>query len=142
MKKMFVSIVITIVAFISQAQVERIVKPRINGQVDSMSNLVRNQVPDISGTSSRKNMIRDLNLTREQKLKLKEFREQRNMKKDAITIDSTLSPEQKAAQLKELKRVQARHMQSILDPEQKEKIKAMQQEMIKKKIEDRAKLNN
>ena len=137
-----VSITFTIVAFISSAQIQRTVKPHIIGQIDSVSKQVKTPIPYKTGESARKDMIRELNLNREQKLKLKEFREQNHVKIYAITTDSTLSPDQKAAKLKELKRDQARNMQSILDPEQQVKMKAMQQEMMKKRIADWSKQND
>lgn len=67
--------------------------------------------------------LKNLNLTNEQKEKLKELRQDGKQKKELIMNNSSLTQEQKKEQLKELKKNQKEKSESILTPEQKEKVK-------------------
>ena len=77
--------------------------------------------------SSRKDMIRELDLTREQKIKLKDMRQANMAKKEAIENNSQLSDPEKKMQLRELQKAQAQNMQAILTELQKEKFKNIRQ---------------
>ena len=88
------------------------------------------------------NMIKELNLTTEQKMKLKETRQALSEKKEAIENDDKLSAEQKEQRLREIKIDQARNMQTILNQEQREKMKAMRQKLFKNRKMDQQRLNN
>ena len=71
--------------------------------------------------------MKDLNLTREQRSKLKELRHANNTAKAAIENNTSLPEMEKKRKLRELKRDQAEKMMLILTPEQREKFKASRQ---------------
>ena len=86
--------------------------------------------------------MQELNLSADQKKRLQETRESVNNKKEAIENDDKLSAEQKEERLRELKRSQAREMQTILNADQREKMKTIRQEMFNKRKMDRIQQNN
>src|SRR5690242_1119769 len=88
---------------ISFAQVER--KPAPPKPADSVAN---NQGTKKMDRAGRRDMIKDLHLTKEQKGKLKEIREANKAKKDAIENNSQLSEDEKKKQLRELQKEQAK----------------------------------
>ena len=71
-----------------------------------------------------KDKYKDLNLTDEQKGKVKELNKRNKAEKAKIEGDATLTPEQKSAKLKEIKKEQSKSFKAILTPEQIEKFKA------------------
>jgi Spy/CpxP family protein refolding chaperone len=73
----------------------------------------------------RKEMLKELNLTKEQKGKFKEMRKEAKNKKEAIENNDKLSQEEKDKQLKELKKEQFEKTDTLLTNEQKEKFKKM-----------------
>ncbi|MGC4104521.1 hypothetical protein [Ferruginibacter sp.] len=73
-------------------------------------------------------MMRELNLTKEQKGKLKEIRQSGQEKKQAIENDASLTPDQKQAKLKALKKEQAKSTMGILSDEQKQKMMQMRKD--------------
>ena len=70
----------------------------------------------------------ELNLTADQKEKMKKMHEDNKVKMDAISNDKSLSDEQKQAKMKELRMDQRKGMESILTDEQKAKMKKMREE--------------
>jgi hypothetical protein len=130
MKKTGIFLAFTFISFLSIAQVQRVATP--SKQADSVmrqpgDNIARN------GNVGRRQMMRELNLTREQRSKIKEVRQSNMAKKDAITNDDKLTPEQKDVQLRELKRAQAQSTMMILNDEQKTKLKTMREGMGRKR---------
>ncbi|MBL0183251.1 MAG: hypothetical protein IPP96_13505 [Chitinophagaceae bacterium] len=109
-------------SMISVAQIER--KPSPSKQADSALSQPGNSM------NNRKDLLKDLDLTREQKIKLKEIRQANMAKKEAIENNSQLSEEEKKKQFRELQKEQAKNVQAILTDEQKEKFKAKRQEMM------------
>lgn len=109
-------------SMISVAQIER--KPSPSKQEDSALSQPSNSM------NNRKDLLKDLDLTREQKIKLKEIRQANMAKKEAIENNSQLSEEEKKKQFRELQKEQAKNVQAILTDEQKEKFKAKRQEMM------------
>lgn len=71
-----------------------------------------------------KDKFKELNLTDEQKGKIKELNKRNKSEKAKIESDATLTPEQKSAKLKEIKKEQSKSFKAILTPEQLEKFKA------------------
>jgi hypothetical protein len=119
MKKLSVLIVFSFIVTSSFAQVER--KSNHSVKTDSVKhNTVSKH--DSDGVNKRQ-MMKDLNLSKEQKIKLKEARQANKAKKEAIENDAKLSNEEKEAQLKALHQEQAKNTMNILNEEQKEKIK-------------------
>ena len=102
----------------SSAQIER--KPAVI-KTDSAQAVKPGNKAD---QQSRKDRLKDLDLTREQKMKLKEIREANKTAKDAIENNTQLSEQEKKKQLRTLQKEQAQKVQAILTPEQREKFKA------------------
>ena len=116
MKKLFVFIIsLSFFATNALAQVKREVNPSQNKQ----SNMVKK--------NKKKAMMKDLNLTKEQQGQLKEFKRSMKQKKEDINKDQTLTEAQKKAKLKELHKEKTQKMNSILTPEQREKMKEQKQ---------------
>jgi Spy/CpxP family protein refolding chaperone len=120
MKKMFVLMVASMMSHFVIAQV--------NEGAEASSNKTNPFLPADKGhhrgdRHARKEMMKALNLSEEQKSQLKEMRIADKEKRSAILNDSKLSEEQKHQQLRELHNEQARNMQGILTDNQKAKMK-------------------
>ena len=76
---------------------------------------------------TQKDRLEELDLTKEQKAKLKEIRQSGKAVKDAIENNTALSETEKKKQLRNLKMEQAQKVQGILTEEQKAKFKASKQ---------------
>jgi Spy/CpxP family protein refolding chaperone len=113
-------------SLISFAQVER--KPSPAKQADSVSN---NPGGNKTDKGSRKDLVKELDLSKEQKGKLKEIRQANMAKKEAIENNSQLSETEKKKQLRDLQKEQAQNILAILTDEQKEKFKASRKKAMK-----------
>jgi Spy/CpxP family protein refolding chaperone len=82
-------------------------------------------VPAQDEKTKRKEMLKELNLTKAQKGKFKEMRKEAKDKKEAIEGYEKLSQEEKDEQLKELKKEQLKKTDTLLTDEQKEKFKQL-----------------
>jgi Spy/CpxP family protein refolding chaperone len=71
-----------------------------------------------------KDKYKDLNLTEDQKSKLKELNKKNKADKAKLEADATLTADQKAAKLKDLKKEQSKSFKAILTPQQLETYKA------------------
>lgn len=106
------------VSLFSAAQIER--KPTVV-KVDSATTTA---ATDKSiDKQSRRDLLKDLDLTKEQRSKLKEIRQANQATKEAIENNTKLSEEEKKKQLRALQKEQAQKIQSILTEEQKLKFK-------------------
>ena len=76
---------------------------------------------------SRKERFKELDLTREQKVKMKEIMQSGKAAKEAIENNTQLSDQDRKKQMRELQKSQMQKMQAILTPEQIEKFKASRQ---------------
>ncbi len=76
-----------------------------------------------SNHGKHQNMMSNLNLTKDQKAKMKEMRSDAKSKREAIQNDQSLTPEQKKQKLAELRKSDKENMNSILTKDQKEKMK-------------------
>ena len=119
MKKTGFFIAFSFISFLAVAQVQRVVPQRLNDSTQSR------QGNNGEGKMNRKKMMRELNLTREQRSKLKEIKQSNLAKKDEISNDDKLTDEQKKVKLKELKRGQVQSTMTILNDEQKAKMRMM-----------------
>ena len=75
-------------------------------------------------SENKKDKYKDLNLTEDQKSKVKELSKKNKAEKAKIEADATLAADQKAAKLKELKKEQSKAFKAILTPQQLETYKA------------------
>jgi Spy/CpxP family protein refolding chaperone len=77
----------------------------------------------------KKAMMKELNLTEDQKSKLKELNAGNKEKKQAIVNNAQLTEEQKKEQLKLIRKEQAENMKAVLTDEQKVKMKDVKMKM-------------
>ena len=75
----------------------------------------------------RKEMMKALNLTKEQKVQLKSFHKSTKQENEAIKNNSALSKEQKKEKTEQLHKERHEKLESILTPEQKERMKQMRE---------------
>ncbi len=92
-----------------------------NGTPDQQAPVVRHQ----RGPNS---MWQKLNLTDDQKAKMKDLRQQTQQQVQAVRNDSSLTPEQSAAKIREIRRNNMKRMHSILTPEQRKQMQQMRRE--------------
>jgi hypothetical protein len=121
MKKTAFFVTFSLISVLSIAQVQRAVTPK---PVDSAKG-AGNNIAEKNNRGDRKQMLRELNLTKEQRGKFKEMRQVNEAKRDEINNNDSLTQEQKDARLRELKRTQAQSTMSILNDEQKAKAMEM-----------------
>ena len=121
---------LSLVTLSASAQIER--KPVVAAKSDSAQtittdNKVDKQSPVRIGTGGRKERMKELDLTREQKGKMKEIMQANKAAKDAIENNTQLSEADRKKQMRELQKSMAQKIQAILTPEQMEKFKASRQ---------------
>ncbi|HEY9343492.1 MAG TPA: hypothetical protein VIQ23_18080 [Hanamia sp.] len=117
MKKLLVIVIATFFfAANSNAQVKR--------NVDATQKVQR----DSTHKKRDGKMMKDLNLTQDQKTKMNDLRKNFKEQRDAIKNDASLTQEQKIQKSKELRASQQDQMKSILTPEQKQKMEANKKE--------------
>ncbi len=118
MKIALIAFIFSLVTVSASAQIERksvAVKP------DSAQTTTNNNKAD---KQSRKERFKELDLTREQKGKIKEITLTNKAAKEAIENNTQLSDQDKKKQMRELQKAQMLQTQAILTPEQREKFKA------------------
>lgn len=71
-----------------------------------------------------KDKYKDLNLTEDQKSKIKELNKKNKADKAKLEADASITADQKAAKLKDLKKEQSKAFKAILTPQQLETYKA------------------
>ena len=139
MKKLMIVLALSAVTGSAMAQLERARKPRTAS--DTTSTGARVNVKE--DKQSRKEMMRELSLTKEQKGKFKEMQQGMKAKKEAIENDDKLSDTEKKEKLRELRKEQMKATGSILNDEQREKMKQMRKDKMKEmKGNKEAKMEN
>lgn len=108
---------------ISFAQVKRTKPAPVSKPQDSAA--VVNTRPD---AGKRKDMMKELNLNKEQKSKLKEIKQAHKAQMNEVQNDAKLSAEEKKAKLKALRMEQLKKTMTVLNEEQKAKMKAMRKQ--------------
>jgi Spy/CpxP family protein refolding chaperone len=88
---------------------------------------------DTSAHKSKKAIMRELNLSKTQKQKVREMHQAAKSEKDKINNDPSLNEAAKKEKLKALKQQQAEQMKTILTDEQKAKLRAVRKEKGKRK---------
>lgn len=120
MKIYLLAFALSVFSISASAQIER--KPV--ARTDSSQAINADGKPD---KQNRKERMKELDLTKEQKSKMKELRLSGKAAKDAIENNTQLSAAEKKKQSRELQKAQLAKMQTILTPEQFEKFKASRQ---------------
>ncbi len=115
MKKYIVAILFIFFSTTSFAQVQRNTTKK---STDSAA-----AITQPSAKKDKKERIRELDLSKEQRIKFKELNQTHKQSKAAIEADTTLSAAQRQEKLKALKKAHADKLKTILTPEQIEKFK-------------------
>jgi Spy/CpxP family protein refolding chaperone len=118
MKIPVIAFMLSLVTISASAQIER--KP-VAVKADSTQTVVADKKVD---KQSRRERMKELDLTREQKGKMKEIMQSGKAAKDAIESNASLSDQDKKKQMRELQKAQMQKIQATLTPEQVEKFKA------------------
>lgn len=84
-----------------------------------------------SGSPSRRDMLKELDLTKEQRQRMKVLRNEAETKKQEIDNDNTLSDIERKQRLRSLRMAQQDSISRVLTPEQFEKFKAMRKEALR-----------
>jgi Spy/CpxP family protein refolding chaperone len=121
MKISFAAFLLCFITLSASAQIER--KP-VFAKADSIQTTGNDNQVD---KESRKERMKELDLTREQKGKMKEIMQSGKAAKEAIENNTGLSDQDKKKQMRELQKAQMQKIQAILTPEQLEKFKASRQ---------------
>jgi periplasmic protein CpxP/Spy len=119
MKISIIALSLSLATITASAQIERkavVVKPDSAQAAPASDNKADKQ--------TRKERFKELDLSKEQKGKLKEIMQSGKASKEAIESNTQLSEADKKKQLRELQKAQAQKIQAILTPEQREKFKA------------------
>jgi hypothetical protein len=127
MKKVMLLLMFCITISGAFAQIQRKVVDTNNVRKTEKSDL-GNDEASISKKKDQLKLVKELNLTREQKGKLREMRQENEAKRVAITNDASLTETQKQDQLKAVKRSGAVGLQGILNDTQKKKMKEVLKE--------------
>jgi Spy/CpxP family protein refolding chaperone len=93
------------------------------GQVSRKENPSQATESNAGQKAKKKQMMKDLDLTKEQRGQMKEFHKSIKEKKETINNDPSLTEVQKKEKMKDLHKEQKEKMNTILTPEQKEKLK-------------------
>ncbi len=119
MKISLIALVLSFATITVSAQIERkaVVVKTDSAQAATVSD-------NKADKQTRKERFKELDLTKEQKGKLKEIMQSGKSSKEAIESNAQLSEADKKKQLRELQKAQAQKIQAILTPEQREKFKA------------------
>jgi protein CpxP len=92
-------------------------------QIQREANPSQSTATNSDKKSEKLEMIKSLNLSKEQMGQLKEFRRSVKQMKEDINNDPHLNEEQKQTKLKELHKGQKQKLDAILTPEQREQLK-------------------
>ena len=106
-------------------QVQRNVATKRDSAEMSMPDETMNEDNALSKKENRREMIRSLNLSKEQKQKFKEIHQANKAKKESIESNGQLTESQKKDQVKELHKEAAINMNNVLSEEQRRKVKEM-----------------
>jgi Spy/CpxP family protein refolding chaperone len=130
MKKLLLLIIAAIcLQGLLNAQIRR--ERPVKSAVDSTTTVDNKQNPG-KEKNNRRQLMQDLNLSREQQKQMKEIMQGMRAKKEAIDLDTTLSKQARSQKMRALRQEQAAKILPILNDEQKEKWKVMRQEKMKK----------
>lgn len=129
MKKISILLSFIIGISCSFAQVQR-AKSATKQSSDSLSAITGTKQ---TGKVGKKQIMKDLNISREQKSKLKELQLANKAKMDEIKNNDKLTPEEREAKLKAVRQEQLKSTGAVLNDEQKAKMKQLMKEKQKNK---------
>ena len=129
MKKISILLLFAGSISLSFAQVQR-TKTASKQSSDSLSATIETKQ---TGKLKKRQMMRELDLTKEQTGKLKEIKQANKAKTEEVLNNDKLTQEEKDAKLKTLHQQQAKNTLTVLNDEQKAKIKKMRTEKRKNK---------
>ena len=115
MKKLIACMLVCLLTSSTFAQIRRVVPKDSSGKMHAR----------MEKKSERRKQLAQLNLSREQKGKLKEMNKSGKAERNAIDNDESLTTEQKIEKQKSLRREKQQRLNEILSPEQKEKYKSI-----------------
>jgi hypothetical protein len=121
MKKIMMICFFTAASFATMAQVQRTATP--SKQRDTVTGNMK--ADDKMG---KKEMFRELNLSKEQRGKMKEINQSNKAKKEAVQADEKLTDAEKKQKLRAIQKQHAIETQSVLNDEQKQKWKELRQQ--------------
>jgi Spy/CpxP family protein refolding chaperone len=75
------------------------------------------------GKEDRKKMMKDMNLSKQQKMQMKAFMKSNKADKELLNNDKSLTPQQRKERMMQLRKEQQEKIATILTPEQREKMK-------------------
>ena len=111
MKKYLASLIsFALIILSARAQVQRETNPSQN-------------TATVTQKKNKKAIIKELNLSREQRSQMKDFRQSAKQKKEEIDNDTSLTDAQKQDKLRHLRMEQKEKINTILTPVQREKLK-------------------
>ena len=117
MKTALTAFIFSLITVSASAQIER---KSVAVKTDSIQTAGNDKVDK----QSRKERFKELDLTREQKGKMKEIMQANKAAKEVIENNTQLSDQDRKKQLRALQKAQMQKIQAILTPEQREKFKA------------------
>jgi Spy/CpxP family protein refolding chaperone len=120
MKLSLIAFILSLFSVSAFAQIER--RPVL--KTDSAHTSTNDNEVD---KQNRKERFKELDLTLEQKRKMKEIMQSNKAAKEAIENNTQLSEQEQKKQLRGLQRSQMTKVQTVLTPEQREKFKASRQ---------------
>jgi Spy/CpxP family protein refolding chaperone len=95
-----------------------------------------NQGPNAQGAPSQANEDNPLNLTEEQKAKLRPIIMDENQQMEALRNDTTMTQDQKIAKANQIRAEASPKIKAILTPEQLQKLSELQQERARERQEE------
>ena len=131
MKKTSLLLLLVFCMAFSFSQVQR-AKP-VAKAADSTATAVYNKKAD---RGSKKDMMKELNLSKEQKGKMKELNQANKAKMQELMNDDKLSQDEKKTKMKALRMEQLKNTMAILNEEQKAKLKQLRMQKQKEGKDD------
>jgi Spy/CpxP family protein refolding chaperone len=126
MQKLVMIVLLVALALGGSAQIRRTVKPK--PVADSTA-----AAPAESPQMGRKALLQELNLSKEQKRKLRELMAKEKGRKQAIEADTLLTDQEKKQRLRAMRKQQFDGVEAILTPEQRTQWRQMMKEAVKQK---------
>jgi Spy/CpxP family protein refolding chaperone len=125
-KAILMTVLTMLTVLVGTAQIRRVAKPR--PATDSLvTPAMAAEVPN------KKEALRQLELTKEQKKRIKEAATTVKAERQAIEADTSLTIEQKKKAIRQLARQRRAGMDSLLTPEQRQKAQQMRKEAIQQR---------